>query len=547
MSWAAVTARGTLARWVILASACAVVLLALSGVLIGQTARSLSAAQSRQVEQVEAARQETATLLGTFLDQETGLRGYVPTADDDFLDPFRAATLQTPVTLERLRTHLRLLGIGIEPLAQISARYATWRAFADQQLELVADGDQDAALDAMAAGVGKVRFDALRGSVTDLQKTLNEYASQARETTRDLEQRLIWLVVLAVLGLATVIITGTWVLLAAVAWPVARLAEGSQAVARGHLSAPLPVSGAREIRALARDVTAMRDRLTVDIDVAKRALDAAKQHSPAVTALREALVPGEATVEGLTVAGRIQSAEGVLAGDWYDLIVTGPHVVSLVVGDVSGHGPASAVLALRFRHALSGALKAGAGPGKALGVVSDGLDQIPDDMFATVLVITIDAARNTLTYANAGHPSGLLLGRARSADDAERLEPDLDHIWTRLSDSTALMWVDLPVTGPLLSPIVRGWAWGEREIAFEPGDTMLAFTDGLLEARDPAGEQFGIPRILDVVAESGVDDGPRLLDAICAAAVRHANFRSLHDDQTVLYVRRKPAGVLETA
>src|SRR4051794_9073396 len=110
MSWAAVTARGTLTRWVLIAGSAAVLLLILFGLLIGQTARSLSSAQSRQVEQAEAARQETMTLLGTFLDQETGMRGYVATADEEFLDPFRVAAFQTPVALERLGALVRELG-----------------------------------------------------------------------------------------------------------------------------------------------------------------------------------------------------------------------------------------------------------------------------------------------------------------------------------------------------------------------------------------------------------------------------------------------------
>lgn len=536
MSWAAVTARGTLARWVLMASAGLVVLLFAVGAVIAWTAADLRGARNRQGE-IEAARTDAVSLVLRYVDQETALRGYVITTGPLFLKPYDDAEREIPGLSASLTQHLT--DVGLPDTAQrLQVAYGIWREYARQQIGRVRNHDQEAAINAVVEGEGKRRFDTVRDTYRAAASALQQKARDAQADTRSLDKRLLWLVVFAVAGLAVLIVAGTWVLIIAVAWPVARLAVGTRAVASGHLSAELPASGAGEIKSLATDVTAMRDRLTVDIDVAKKALDAAKQHSPAVVALREALQPHAAPVDGLDVVGRIDSAEGVLAGDWYDVVAIGGHAVAIVVGDVSGHGPQSAVLALRFRHAVAAALKAGATPGRALSVLGDDLANIPDDMFATVLVITVDTRAETLTYANAGHPSGLLIGRSIALDRDGYPPRESGANWTRVSESDALRWLDLPVTGPLLSPIVAGWAWGEREIAFRAGDTMLAFTDGLTEARDPLGEQFGVARILDVVADVGVDDGRRLVDAICAAAVRHANLRSRQDDQTIVYARR---------
>lgn len=553
MSWAAVTARGTLARWVLVGSSVLLALLAGAGVMLRVTVADLADAQDRQVQDVEDSRQHALDLLTLLTDQETGLRGYVIARQPEFLEPYREGYRRTPAQLDRLRDDLRTLGLPTTDVDEVDTAYRNWLVYAGDLIALVDQGDATAATERVTSGEGKRRFDRIRAGVDDLLTTLGAQARAAQQHTRDLERRLVRLLVLAGIALGAVIVGGTVVLVAAVAWPVARLADATRAVARGHLAAPLQVTGAGEIRSLAGDVGAMRDRLTVDLDVAKRALEAAKQDSPAVAALREALAPRLAAAPGLAVAGRLDAAEGVLAGDWYDVIDADPHRTSIVLGDVSGHGPGSAVLALRFRYAVAAALGAGATPGEALAVVSRDLHRIPDDMFATVLVITIDARADSLVYANAGHPSGLLLGRATgiSPDDAppgaaaDGTDGTADgdrpaERWTRLTETAALRWIDLPVTGPLLSPVVRGWAWGEREVAFGPGDTMLAFTDGILEARDPAGEQFGLARVLAVVGEHGVDDGRRLIEAIAAEVVRHTNFRSRQDDQTIVYARREP-------
>jgi hypothetical protein len=72
--------------------------------------------------------------------------------------------------------------------------------------------------------------------------------------------------------------------------------------------------------------------------------------------------------------------------------------------------------------------------------------------------------------------------------------------------------------------------------SFHIDDTLIAFTDGLLEARDPHGEQFGLPRLLQTINTKDLDDGHRLLDAVAAAVTRHTT-STRSDDQTLVNVR----------
>ena len=351
-----------------------------------------------------------------------------------------------------------------------------------------------------------------------------------------LQQRLVILLIASLLVLTVVIVTGTRILLSTIAGPVRDLADAARAVSRGDLSAPIPDGGAPEIRAMASDVRAMRDRLLADAHSAEQALQALEQHGPAVTALREALTPGTARIPGVMVAGRMDPAEGILAGDWYDLIALSDHRLAVVLGDVAGHGPRSAVLALRLKHALSAGLRAGAEPAAALAATSRTLQDLPDELFATVLVVAIDTTTNTLSYANAGHPAALLLNRPTPTGVA--LNPGERATTVTSHHDHTRTWIDLPSTGPLLSPVVASWTWAQADHTFHTDDTLIAFTDGLLEARNPDGEQFGLARLLDTINTQDLDDGPRLLDAVAAAVTRHTTTR--RDDQTLIYARRTP-------
>ena len=95
---------GTLARRVMIASGMLLVAVTGSGVLLVTTATGLRAAQIRQSGVFTAARQSTTDLLGAYVDQETGLRGYVITGQPAFLAPYTDAQPRIPAIVSRLHT-----------------------------------------------------------------------------------------------------------------------------------------------------------------------------------------------------------------------------------------------------------------------------------------------------------------------------------------------------------------------------------------------------------------------------------------------------------
>ncbi len=149
----------------------------------------------------------------------------------------------------------------------------------------------------------------------------------------------------------------------------------------------------------------------------------------------------------MTAAAAFEPAVGVLTGNWYDTVPLGEGQVGMVVIDVAGHGATSGVLALHAKHLLLPALHQGMEPGEALSWLAETL--------------------------GAGHPPVLL----HRADGMVELGP----------------------TGPLVGPVPGSWDTDGFTMA--AGDLMVAYTDGVVEARRGDGEEFGDRRLACLVAE----------------------------------------------
>jgi serine phosphatase RsbU (regulator of sigma subunit)/CHASE3 domain sensor protein len=527
--------RSLVARVVVTAALAGMLVLAV-GLLLTSTALSLRDAQRVQVERLAPARDHAAAMLGLFLDQETGLRGHLIGGRSVFLDPYHQAEARIPMTIASLRRETAGNAGAQRSLDQVVARYQRWLRYVERQLDTVAHGRLAEAQALANSGAGKDLFDQLRVAISDLGSQVGRASQRNQTHVEDLQRRLIGLLAVALTALALLLAGSVLVLLRMVIRPLSRIAATARGIAEGTAASALPSGGPAEIRALAGDLEAMRERLSAELVRARQAIEALEQHGPAVVALRAALEPTVTEVAGLQVAGRLDPAEGVLAGDWFDLTRVGDRCLALVLGDVAGHGPASAVFALRLKHALAAALRTGASPSAALSHVARGLADAGDEMFATVLVAKIDTRTDRISYANAGHPAALLL--ARPADAPEPLGPGEHEHVLHAGEGDKLSWIDLPATGPLLSPLVASWSWATAEHDFRPDDTLLAFTDGLVEARNQKGEQFGAPRVIAVAQQTGVSDPAALLTALAEASDAFTEGIRAQDDRAFICCHR---------
>ena len=532
--------RRSLVARVVATSVVAGLLVLVVGWALARTAFQLRDAQRVQVERVAPAQDHAANILGLFLDQETGLRGYLLGGRPMFLEPYRTAQARIPSTIASLRRETAGDAAATRALDQVVAGYQQWLGYVDSQLHAIANGRLAQAQALADSGAGKDLFDRLRARVAGLEAQVGAASLRNQAHVEDLQRRLIVLLAVALTALALLLVGSVVVLLRMIIGPLSRIAAAARGIAEGTPAGKLPSGGPAEIRALAADLDAMRERLSAEVTNTRQAMEALEQHGPAVVALRAALEPTVTQMPGLLIAGRLEPAEGVLAGDWFDLTRVDDHCLALVLGDVAGHGPASAVFALRLKHALAAALRTGANPSSALSHVARGLADAGDEMFATVLVAKIDTRTDRISYANAGHPAALLL--ARPADAPEPLEPGEHERVLSTGADDKLSWIDLPATGPLLSPLVASWSWATAEHDFRPDDTVIAFTDGLVEARNRDGEQFGVARVIAVAQETGVADPAALLTALAQASERFAEGIRAQDDRTFVCCHRTRAG-----
>jgi sigma-B regulation protein RsbU (phosphoserine phosphatase) len=536
----------SLTRQVVQASAVALVVIAATGVGTALTVRDLDAARSRQT-MASTARQSASAVLTRFVDEETGLRGFLVTTDPRFLEPYESAGASLPNLELALRRQSSALGVPEDLLTASELAHQAWISYALRQQATVLAGDLDAARSVSETLRGKVLFDAVRSAMGELDRWLQGEESRGDVRAEHLKDRLVATMVVGAAALVSGLAFGCLVLWRSVTLPLAHLARASRAVTEGDLSAPLPSAGAPEVRDLAQDVGAMRDRLTADLWRTRRALDAVAQNEPALAALQRALLPGVRNLPDLQVHARVEPAEGVLAGDWYDVVELSASVAAVVVGDVAGHGPASAVLALRLKHSLATAARQCGTPAAALSAVHGQLRDVDAELFATVFLAVVDRVTDTVTYASAGHPPGLLLKppRVGRRPVAPALPPGGSPFPGEfagevgvLATEPALHWQELSATGPLLSPVLHEVCWEETTLPFETGDTLLLYTDGVLESRNAAGSEFGVQGVLDAVTTVATQPAHRLVDAIEAAALRHSMFRARQDDHTIVVLQR---------
>ncbi|MFJ5776970.1 SpoIIE family protein phosphatase [Streptomyces sp. NPDC093094] len=170
-------------------------------------------------------------------------------------------------------------------------------------------------------------------------------------------------------------------------------------------------------------------------------------------------------VEDLQVAVRYRPAEEeqLVGGDWYDAVVLPSGLVLLCVGDVAGHGIEAATSMVVLRNALRGLAVTGAGPGQLLSWLNMVAHNLTGAITATAVCGLYDRDRRTLRWARAGHLPPVLVRDGRSSA--------------------------LPLTKGLLLGAVPEAVYEEAEMQLVPDDTLLMYTDGLIERRDRSVEE----------------------------------------------------------
>jgi phosphoserine phosphatase RsbU/P len=239
----------------------------------------------------------------------------------------------------------------------------------------------------------------------------------------------------------------------------------------------------------------------------------------------------------LDYIGFCQPARG-MSGDYYDFLHLAPGRLGLLVADVVGKGlPAALLMASVHASVRTNARLFGEQCGDVLAKVNTLLYEATDaDMFATVFYGVYDEPSRVLTYANAGHEPPIVL-RVAAAPDAsagaaeegptliEGSEKRPPPILVRLDSRTPPLGI-LP-TLPAL----------QTSLQLAPGNWLLIFTDGMIEARNEDGEEFGEQRLLTVITQNCERTAEEMRNAILAELSVHSRGRVQADDVTLIAAR----------
>jgi len=191
-------------------------------------------------------------------------------------------------------------------------------------------------------------------------------------------------------------------------------------------------------------------------------------------AIQLAFLPKDVPVlPGWQIAPYYHPAREV-GGDFYDFLVFADGRLGLVIGDVTGKGIPAALVMATVHTMLRTAVLEMASPGAVLARVNDLLSaEIPTGMFVTCFYVLLDPKNGRLWYANAGHEPPF---RQRGGNASE-------------------LWA----TGMPLG-MMPGTRYDEYEAALAPGESLLFYSDGLVEAHNAQHEMFGFPRLQALLA-----------------------------------------------
>jgi sigma-B regulation protein RsbU (phosphoserine phosphatase) len=243
-----------------------------------------------------------------------------------------------------------------------------------------------------------------------------------------------------------------------------------------------------------------------------RIADARRREDEIARQVHRGLLPRhDPLFAGLDISGGFRAAEGV-GGDYYGYVAMPDGSLGMAIADVSGHGVGAALYMATAKGALHSEARELLSPAEVLCRVNEVLasDFSAADMFVTFVFARFLPDGRRIVWSNAGHNPPLLL---RPSGEVERLKP----------------------CGPALG-IVAGTRWRDVDQRFEPGDILLLYTDGVVEARDAHGRFFAIEGLVEA-ARRPARSATEIRENILEALALHTPTVAPQDDVTLVVVR----------
>ncbi|MBI5083886.1 MAG: SpoIIE family protein phosphatase [Acidobacteria bacterium] len=260
----------------------------------------------------------------------------------------------------------------------------------------------------------------------------------------------------------------------------------------------LALENSRLTREVAAEA-ARRERIHRELEIARE--------------VQERLLPRRPPpVPGLECAGHCRPAQSI-GGDYFDFFLTPASHLTAVIGDICGKGVPAALLMAGLQASLRGLCAGGvAGLGDLMSRLNRLVfDSTPRNRFATLFCCQWDPAARTLRHSSAGHAGAVLLRHGGE--------------------------VEIPAARGLALGLVPHAVYPSAELTLQPGDLLAVCTDGVLEAMNHAGEEFGDARWLAAVRACSSLPPSEIIARVIADVDAFAAGADQHDDITVIVLK----------
>ncbi|MBK6797693.1 MAG: SpoIIE family protein phosphatase [Acidobacteria bacterium] len=329
------------------------------------------------------------------------------------------------------------------------------------------------------------------------------------------------------------------VLTSSITGAIHNLYEGTKRVEVGDLSHEIPIKSQDQIGDLSNSFNQMTRsiRELMRVSAEKQRLD---QEMKIAAQVQSQLFPkSEPLSDKLEFAPGICIPARLVSGDYYDYLNVAPGCIGIVVADVCGKGVSAALMMANLQANLRGqvqayfdsrtgqtdsnhlqpeinALKSRSSPVRKIveRVNQQIADSMMDSSFITFFFAEFDERQVTLTYTNAGHNPPLLLRR----------------------DSDGRCFVEKLETGGTVLGLFKDSEYQDSEVQLTPGDVLVAFTDGLIEARNPLNnEEYGEENLIQCIIDNG-DRTATEIENIILESVREWTLDSEQEDDLTLVI-----------
>jgi sigma-B regulation protein RsbU (phosphoserine phosphatase) len=263
----------------------------------------------------------------------------------------------------------------------------------------------------------------------------------------------------------------------------------------------LALENAQLLAAITEEV-AHRERLNREVEIARE--------------VQERLFPQELpAIAGLDYFGACRPALGV-GGDYYDFLALPQGRLGIAIGDVSGKGIGAALIMASLEASLRA--EAARGPEDLAALVGNVNRLVyqasTSNRYATFFYAQYDPLERKLVYVNAGHNPPILFRKCSGGCEILRL-----------------------ATGGTVVGLLEGFPYQQETLPLQPGDLLVAFTDGISEAMNPLDEEWGEERMIETIQSCSGQPADQLVSSVITAADAFASGAQQYDDMTLVVLR----------